>query len=178
MVKDEDGKLKDDLPKPNSKDDADLANASVEEWKLMKKQIREIGKIQAQRMEQAMVTGRRWKMEEWEMLLAKHPLMTHIAKTLLWWVCFPDREKSIEVFRLTEERDYADIYDKSLNLQGGAYVGLVHPLLLSQEEKKTGDNCLAITRSFLRFYNWEGPYTFFRRKTNSNGKFPDLRILR
>lgn len=70
------------------------------------------------------------------MLLAKHPLMTHIAKTLLWWVCFPDREKSIEVFRLTEERDYADVYDKSLNLQGGAYVGLVHPLLLSQEEKK------------------------------------------
>ncbi|EMM72226.1 leucine rich repeat protein [Leptospira weilii str. 2006001855] len=136
MVKDEDGKLKDDLPKPNSKDDADLANASLEEWKLMKKQIREIGKIQAQRMEQAMVTGRRWKVEEWEMLLAKHPLMTHIAKTLLWWVCFPDREKSIEVFRLTEERDYADVYDKSLNLQGGAYVGLVHPLLLSQEEKK------------------------------------------
>ncbi|EKR65878.1 putative molybdate metabolism regulator MolR [Leptospira weilii str. 2006001853] len=137
MVKDEEGKIKDDLPKPNSKDDADLANASLEEWKLMKKQIREIGKIQAQRMEQAMVTGRRWKVEEWEMLLAKHPLMTHIAKTLLWWVCFPDREKSIEVFRLTEERDYADIYDKSLNLQGGAYVGIVHPLLLSQEEKKS-----------------------------------------
>ncbi|EMY16389.1 leucine rich repeat protein, partial [Leptospira weilii str. Ecochallenge] len=63
--------------------------------------------------------------------------MTHIAKTLLWWACFPDREKSIEVFRLTEERDYADIYDKSLNLQGGAYVGIVHPLLLSQEEKKS-----------------------------------------
>ncbi|EMP02158.1 hypothetical protein LEP1GSC171_3069 [Leptospira santarosai str. HAI1380] len=36
MVKDEDGKIKDDLPKPNSKDDADSANASVEEWKLMK----------------------------------------------------------------------------------------------------------------------------------------------
>ncbi|MDI7212294.1 DUF4132 domain-containing protein, partial [Leptospira santarosai] len=137
MVKDEDGKIKDDLPKPNSKDDADLANASVEEWKLMKKQIREIGKIQAQRMEQAMVTGRRWKTEEWEMLIAKHPLMTHIAKTILWWVCFPDREKSVEVFRLTEERDYADVHDNSLNLQGGSYVGIVHPLLLLSEEKKS-----------------------------------------
>ncbi len=137
MVKDEEGKIKDDLPKPNSKDDSDLANASVEEWKLMKKQIREIGKIQAQRMSQAMVTGRRWKVEEWEMLIAKHPLMTHIAKTLLWWVYFSDREKSIEVFRLTEEKDYADIHDNSLNLQGGTYVGIVHPLLLSQEEKKS-----------------------------------------
>lgn len=137
MVKDEDGKIKDDLPKPNSKDDSDLANAFVEEWKLMKKQIREIGKIQAQRMSQAMVTGRRWKVEEWEMLIAKHPLITHIAKTLLWWVYFSDREKSIEVFRLTEEKDYADIHDNSLNLQGGTYVGIVHPLLLSQEEKKS-----------------------------------------
>ncbi|MGQ2802254.1 DUF4132 domain-containing protein, partial [Leptospira santarosai] len=137
MVKDEDGKIKDDLPKPNSKDDSDLANASVEEWKLMKKQIREIGKIQAQRMEQAMVTGRRWKTEEWEMLIAKHPLMTHIAKTILWWVCFPDREKSVEVFRLTEEMDYADVHDNSLNLRGGSYVGIVHPLLLLSEEKKS-----------------------------------------
>ncbi|MBE8400161.1 DUF4132 domain-containing protein [Leptospira borgpetersenii] len=137
MIKDEDGKLKDDLPKPNSKDDSDLANASVEEWKLMKKQIREVGKIQAQRMEQAMVTGRRWKVEEWEMLIAKHPLMTHIAKTILWWVHFPDQNDSIESFRLTEEKDYADIHDKSLNLQGGSYVGIVHPLLLSAEEKKS-----------------------------------------
>ncbi|MBM9500793.1 DUF4132 domain-containing protein [Leptospira sp. 201903071] len=137
MIKDEDGKLKDDLPKPNSKDDEDLANASLEEWKLMKKQIREIGKIHVRRMEHAMVTGRRWKAEEWEILLAKQPLMNHIAKTLLWWVCFPDREKSIEVFRLTEERDYADIQDHSLELQGGSYIGLVHPLLLSQEEKKS-----------------------------------------
>ncbi|EMK12262.1 leucine rich repeat protein [Leptospira kirschneri serovar Bim str. 1051] len=137
MIKDEDGKIKDDLPKPNSKDDSDLANASVEEWKLMKKQIREIGKIHLHRMEQAMVTGRRWKVEEWEMLIAKHPLMTHIAKTLLWWVCFPDRNQPIEVFRLTEEKDYADIHDNSLNLQGGAYIGIVHPLLLTQEEKKS-----------------------------------------
>lgn len=98
MIKDEDGKIKDDLPKPNSKDDSDLANTSVEEWKLMKKQIREIGKIHIHRMEQAMVTGRRWKVEEWEMLIAKHPLMTHIAKTLLWWVYFPDQNQSINVF--------------------------------------------------------------------------------
>lgn len=153
MIKDEDGKIKDDLPKPNSKDDSDLANASVEEWKLMKKQIREVGKIQAQRMEQAMETGRRWKVEEWEMLIAKHPLMTHIAKTILWWVYFPDQNDSIESFRLTEEKDYADIHDRSLNLQGGSYVGIVHPLLLSVEEKNPGDNRFPITRSFLRLLN-------------------------
>lgn len=174
MIKDEDGKIKDDLPKPNSKDDSDLANTSVEEWKLMKKQIREIGKIHIHRMEQAMVTGRRWKVEEWEMLIAKHPLMTHIAKTLLWWVYFPDQNQSINVFRLTEEKDYADIHDNSLNLQGGAYIGIVHPLLLSQEEKNPGDNCSAIMKSFLRFLKFQDRYTSFLRKIKTNKKYPDL----
>lgn len=174
MIKDEDGKIKDDLPKPNSKDDSDLANTSVEEWKLMKKQIREIGKIHIHRMEQAMVTGRRWKVEEWEMLIAKHPLMTHIAKTLLWWVYFPDRNQSINVFRLTEEKDYADIHDNSLNLQGGAYIGIVHPLLFSQEEKNPGDNCSVIMKLFLRFLKFQDRYTSFLRKIKTNKKYPDL----
>ena len=60
MVRDEAGKLKDDLPKPDAKDDAARAAAAVEAWKQLKKQVREVAKVQAERLEQAMVTGRRW----------------------------------------------------------------------------------------------------------------------
>ncbi|EKO77286.1 PF13569 domain protein [Leptospira sp. Fiocruz LV3954] len=137
MVKDEDGKIKDDPSQTEFQRRFRFGKRFRGRMEVDEKTIREIGKIQAQRMEQAMVTGRRWKTEEWEMLIAKHPLMTHIAKTILWWVCFPDREKSVEVFRLTEERDYADVHDNSLNLRGGSYVGIVHPLLLLSEEKKS-----------------------------------------
>ena len=60
MVRDEAGKLRDDLPKPGAKDDAAKAAAAVEDWKQLKKQVREVAKVQAERLEQAMVTGRRW----------------------------------------------------------------------------------------------------------------------
>src|SRR5262249_13388562 len=40
-VRDEAGKLKDDLPKPGGKDDAALAATAVAAWKQLKKQVRE-----------------------------------------------------------------------------------------------------------------------------------------
>ena len=59
MVKDADGKVKADLPKPGKSDDATKAGESVAAWKLMKKQIKEVVSVQSARLEQAMVTGRR-----------------------------------------------------------------------------------------------------------------------
>src|SRR5262249_10263708 len=63
LVGDEAGQVKADLPKPGARDDAARANAAVAEWKLVKKQLREALKVQAPRLEQAMVTGRRWPVE-------------------------------------------------------------------------------------------------------------------
>src|SRR5262249_51630425 len=47
MVRDQIGKLRDDLPKPGAKDDPARAAAAVEDWKRLKKQVREVAKIQA-----------------------------------------------------------------------------------------------------------------------------------
>ena len=82
MLKDADGKVKTDLPKPGAKDDAAKADAAVAEWKLLKKQVKEVATIQAQRLEQAMVTGRRWPFDEFLLLLVKHPLMTNLVRLL------------------------------------------------------------------------------------------------
>src|SRR5262249_32735433 len=41
MIRDESGKLRNDLPKPSTKDDAAKATAAVAEWKMLKKQLRE-----------------------------------------------------------------------------------------------------------------------------------------
>ncbi|MGC4027158.1 MAG: hypothetical protein QM744_19660 [Mesorhizobium sp.] len=43
MVKDGDGKVKPDLPKPGQKDDAAKGKEALAAWKLMKKQIKEVG---------------------------------------------------------------------------------------------------------------------------------------
>jgi hypothetical protein len=106
----------------------------VDEWKLMKKQIREVGKVQAERLEQAMVTGRRWKPEDFELLVVGHPLMTHIARLVLWggW----DAAGRLQgVFRITEEQDCADVSDEPADVKAYHAVGVVHPLHMSDADR-------------------------------------------
>jgi hypothetical protein len=133
-VRDADGKVLADLPKPGARDDAEKANAAVEEWKLLKKQLRDVLKVQTLRLEQAMVTGRRWPVEQFEALLARHPLMTHLAQRVLWGA-YDKAGKLRDAFRVTEEQDYAGADDKPLSLKGAASVGIVHPLHLTEAQR-------------------------------------------
>jgi hypothetical protein len=134
LVRDESGKAKGDLPKPGTKDDALKAAAAVEEWKLLKKQLREVLKVQAPRLEQAMVTGRRWPVESFEALLVRHPLMSNLARRLLW-AGYDAKGKLVALFRVTEDQQYADADDRPLALKGVASIGIVHPLHLTDEQR-------------------------------------------
>lgn len=133
MVREPDGKIKSDLPKPNTKDDAEKSKVAVEEWKLLKQQIKDIAKIQAVRMEQAMVTGRYWTIEDFERFLVHHPLMIHIIRMLVWGE-FKD-DKLMRSFRVTEDQTYADEEDRDVELTPGSQVRLIHAMLLSDEQK-------------------------------------------
>lgn len=142
MVRDGDGKIRDDLPKPSGKDDPEISQASVDEWKLLKKQIKEVAKIQAGRLEQAMVTGRRWKPEDFELLLVKHPLMTHLARKTLWG-SYDAQGKLISTFRVTDERDFADPSENSISLKDAAQVGVVHPLNMTDDDRSAWGEVLS-----------------------------------
>jgi predicted DNA-binding WGR domain protein len=134
MLRDESGKLRDNLPAPSAKDDPEISAASVEEWKLLKKQIKEVATIQAGRLEQAMVTGRRWKVADFESLIVRHPLMTHLARKLIWGGYDSSGNRS-KTFRITEERDFADPDDETITLEDVALVGILHPLDMIDAEK-------------------------------------------
>ncbi len=134
MVKDEAGKVRANLPKPGVKDDAEVANASLAEWKLIKKQIKEVATVQARRLEQAMVTGRRWSVEVFERLMVHHPLTTHLIQKLIF-AAFDTQGNRLTSFRVTEERDYADAEDHAISLEPAASVSVVHPLNLSEAER-------------------------------------------
>jgi predicted DNA-binding WGR domain protein len=134
LVRDDERKLRDDLPKPGTKDDAGKANAAVAEWKVLKKALREAVKVQAFRLEQAMVVGRRWAPDEFRTLLVRHPLMVNLVRRLLWGG-HDAKGKLVRTFRVTEEGEYADAEDRPRTLDGLASVGVVHPLHLSEEER-------------------------------------------
>jgi Domain of unknown function (DUF4132) len=133
-VRDADGKEKDNLPRPGAKDDAVRANAAAAAWKLLKKQLREVLKVQALRLEQAMVTGRRWTTEDFVTLLVRHPLQVNLVRRLVWGG-YDVAGKRVLTFRVTEEQECADVRDTGCSLQGVVSVGVVHPLHLTEEER-------------------------------------------
>jgi predicted DNA-binding WGR domain protein len=142
MVRDAAGKLKADLPKPGVKDNPELVNQAISEWKLLKKQINEVVKIQAFRLEQAMVSGRRWLRAGFEMLLVRHPLMFNLVRLLVWGA-FDTQGKLVGTFRVTEDQTYANVDDESFELEGIAEVGIVHPLHLSETQRSAWGELLS-----------------------------------
>lgn len=134
MVRDEKGKLKANLPKPGAKDDTALANASIADWKLLKKQVKDVAAIQAARLEQAMVAGRRWSKQEFVDFFVTHPLQTHLARLLLWGSYADGAKRPAAMFRVTEERDLADRDDEPFELPADGKIGLVHPLQLTEDD--------------------------------------------
>jgi hypothetical protein len=134
MIRYPDGASKTDLPKPGAKDDAAKANPAVAEWKLLKKQIADVAKIQAVRLEQAMVTGRRWSGEEFDKLILHHPLMVHLAR-LLVWATYDKAGKVSATFRVTEDQTLADAADNSFALTADATVGVLHPMQVSGQQQ-------------------------------------------
>jgi predicted DNA-binding WGR domain protein len=134
MVKDADGKLKADLPKPNSKDEVQKAEAAIEEWKLLKKQINEVLKLQPARLEQAMITGRRWLVEEFETLLGQHPLMIHLVQRLIWGG-YDAQGNLLKTFRVTEDRTYSDMEDAVIAIADVQSICLLHVLDLPEKSR-------------------------------------------
>jgi hypothetical protein len=134
LVRHPDGKLKGELPKPGAKDEQEKAKAAVDAWKLLKKQVREVVRFQAQRLEEAMCSLRRWRPSDFEAYLVRHPLMINLVRRVLWGG-YDEKRQLLRTFRVTEDATYADVEDRTCTLEGLPLVGVVHPLHLSEEQR-------------------------------------------
>lgn len=142
LLRDAQGALRSDLPKPNAKDDPALAAQAQADWKQIKKQIADVVRSQALRLEQAMLGGRRWRAADFAHLLARHPVLSHLVRTLVWRAYAPDGAPGA-TFRVTEDGSYADMHDRPFALGPDAAVGLVHPLHASEAERNLWGELLA-----------------------------------
>ncbi|OLT35567.1 hypothetical protein BJF79_32250 [Actinomadura sp. CNU-125] len=128
-VADEDGKLRKSLPKPGAKDDPELAPAASKRFAGLKKDVRTIASDQLARLEQAMVTGRRWPLAEFREFLAGHPLVGHLVRRLVW------RVEDGPAFRVAEDGTFADAADEIVTVADAAGVRVAHPVHLGDEVK-------------------------------------------
>ncbi len=133
-VKGPDDKVKTSLPAPNSKDDAEKAKVAKADWTAFTKTLKGVLELQRARLEQAMVTMRRWSVPDFETFLVKHPVMTHLTRRLVWGQ-YTSPTAVAAAFRVTDEFEIADAGDKPLALDPALPVGLVHPMHLAEADK-------------------------------------------
>jgi len=122
-----------DLPKPNSKDEAELADTAVITWKKMKRDARTLSTAQLLRFELAMGSQRRWAAPDFNAFIVRHPLLVHLARRLVWGA-FDAEGQLNATFRVAEDRSLATPLDEAFELPQSARVGIVHRLELSDDD--------------------------------------------
>lgn len=126
VVRDANGKVLKDLPKPNQSDEKTQATDAVNLFKQLKKDVRAIASQQIDRLEQAMCQRRRWTAEQFRLFLVEHPLVRHLTRRLLWGV-YNDENALITCFRVAEDSTYSDAQDELFTLPAGN-IGIPHVL--------------------------------------------------
>jgi hypothetical protein len=111
---------------PRSKT-ADEKAAKVR-WDALKKDAAAIADRQIRRFEAAMVSGREWSAADFETYVAKHALLRHLARRLVWSV-------QNASFRVAEDGSYADVHDAPFTLARDARVGIPHPALMLEDDR-------------------------------------------
>lgn len=137
-VRDADGKRRKDLPKPGVKDDPVLAPAAYQRFGGLKKDVRTIASEQIRRLEQAMVTQRRWTGAEFRQLFVGHPLVWHLVRRLVWGR-YDERGELVGALRVAEDRTFADVDDDPVSLPDDAVVGVAHPVQLADAVAAWGE---------------------------------------
>ncbi len=104
------------------------------ELKFIQKEIREVTKIQKERLEKCMVMERKWTFTDWQKYYLNNPVMFIYTSTLVWGV-FDENKKLLNLFYVDDSASILNIEEDELDISPDQYVGIAHPLYLSTEQK-------------------------------------------
>jgi hypothetical protein len=132
VVHDAGGRPLAELPKPRRSDDAELAAAATERWRVLKRGLRAAAGPAKRRLETMLVTGRRVTPEVFQASFAHHAFVQNLSRRLLWGVFDgpgPDASPRA-IFRPGGNGAFVGVDDEPVAFasDGAGTIGLVHPL--------------------------------------------------
>ncbi|MEU0540241.1 DUF4132 domain-containing protein [Nocardia sp. NPDC005978] len=134
IVREEDGTVRSNLPKPG-KTDGPAAPAAYAAFGSFKKALKAAIADQSTRLETAMVLGRRWSVVNQRTLFVDHPLLRQLARRLVWTTFDADGTPGA-AFRIDVDGTLADLDDNRIDLADDVSVGIAHPLHLGESTKR------------------------------------------
>ena len=132
VVRDANGAVLADLPKPAKTDDAALAKEAKAKLAAIKKDAKTTASLQIARMERAMRTGRLIDRELFLEAFAAHPWMRHLAQRLVFGA-HDASGKLAATFRVAEDGTLANEMDAEYTLSKDARVSVLHPARMPKD---------------------------------------------
>jgi hypothetical protein len=120
-LRDESGQGVPNLPKPTRKDDAEKAARAKAQLEALTLDLDDVRETVLTFFERAMATDRTWDAERFERSIVRHPLLGNVAQRLV----FTSGER---LFRVAEDRTFADATDSAVRLAPQDRVSVAHPV--------------------------------------------------
>ena len=131
VLKNADGKVIKALPAPRKDEDADQVKAAKKQLSDTKKQLKQVLKMQRERLYEAMCTQRSWQFADWDLYLNQHPIVGRYCQQLVWAIC--DGDTVVQTFRPLDDRTLTDAEDDAVTPEPSAMVRLAHSSAVSAE---------------------------------------------
>lgn len=121
-------------PRRHRGDDEGLVRQAWEGWRRAKRTLSAESRLQTRRLELAMIEGRRWTPADFARDLLGHPLLSELARHLIWAGYGPDGAR-LAVFCLADQLSPTDEDYAPRRLEEFAAVGLPHPAEVPPERR-------------------------------------------
>jgi hypothetical protein len=118
------------VPRASKTDDPAKVALATARFNRLRDLSRTIVDTELRKLERAMVESRRFAVHDLEARWARHPLLVHVARRLVWRT---HRGDEMETFRVVEDGTYADASDSPIALDPSAPVSVAHPLDMTPE---------------------------------------------
>ncbi|MFS0553931.1 DUF4132 domain-containing protein [Brevibacillus sp. 179-C9.3 HS] len=131
VTNDSTGKAVKNLPAPSAKDDQEMAEQARLTFAQLKKDLKNMVKIQSLRLEESLSKSRYWSTAAWKRLFVENVLMQKFAIGLIWGVY--EDSKLVDTFRYMDDGTFNTVDEDEYELADEQLIGLIHPLELDEE---------------------------------------------
>lgn len=126
------GKVIKNLPDGTKVEDAAEVKVLKKGFSASKKELKQVLKLQHERLYEAMCVERQWRFEDWNTFLNQHPIVGRYCQGLVWLA--KRDEEQVGSFRPLPDRTLSDFDDEEINLEPEDLVQLAHDAYLSVED--------------------------------------------